>query len=70
MKRGESSHPLYFPFFARLAEEGNIFDVTSSWKSLIPVILRAVFVMNLNAQYRGVAEKLTHWENHEAVRQR
>jgi hypothetical protein len=65
---GETQHPLYFPFFARLAEEGGIFDANSSWKSLIPVILRALFVMNLNNQYRGVAEWLTEWENHETVR--
>lgn len=64
---GEEKHPLYFPFFAKLAEEGAIFDAQSAWKSLIPVVLRALFVMNLNNQYRGVAEKLTEWENHETA---
>lgn len=64
---GEETHPLYFPLFASLAEEGAIFDAQSAWKSLIPVILRALFVMNLNNQYRGVAERLTEWENHETV---
>ena len=65
---GDEKHPLYFPFFASLAEKDAIFDATSVWKSLIPVILRALFVTNLNNQYRGVAEKLTEWENHETVR--
>lgn len=64
---GEEKHPLYFPFFARLAEEGAIFDAQSAWKSLIPVVLRALFVMQLNNKYRGIAEKLTEWENHETV---
>ena len=64
---GEEKHPLYFPFFSRLAEEGAIFDAQSAWKSLIPVVLRALFVMQLNNKYRGIAEKLTEWENHETV---
>eukprot|EP00804_Cyclotella_cryptica_P007400 CCRYP_002617-RA/>CCRYP_002617-RA protein AED:0.00 eAED:0.00 QI:635/-1/1/1/-1/1/1/1299/486 len=65
---GDEKHPLYFPWFAQLAEPGSIFDATSAWKSFIPVILRAIFVMNLNNQYRHIAEKLTEWENHETVR--
>ncbi|KAL7522355.1 hypothetical protein ACHAWX_007182 [Stephanocyclus meneghinianus] len=65
---GDEKHPLYFPRFAQLAEPGSIFDATSAWKSFIPVILRAIFVMNLNYQYRHIAEKLTEWENHETVR--
>ena len=64
---GEEEHPLYFPLFARLAEEGNIFDAHSCWKSFIPIILRAIVVMNMNRQYRKVAERLTKWENHETT---
>lgn len=29
--------------------------------------MRALFVVNLNNQYRGIAEKLTEWENHETT---
>ncbi len=58
------SHPLHFPFFARLAEAGGIFDA-SSWKCFLPVILRPGVVNFLNQMYRRVAVVLTEWENHE-----
>ncbi|KAL7543706.1 hypothetical protein ACHAXR_013200 [Thalassiosira sp. AJA248-18] len=64
---GERDHPLYFPFFSQLAEEGGIFDANSSWKIYGPVILRAIVVVNMNSQYSHLAEMLTEWENHETV---
>ena len=58
-------HPFYFARFAILSEEGAWFDATSSWKCFIPVILHAGSILTLNTIYRGVARKLTGWENHE-----
>jgi anoctamin-10 len=58
-------HPFYFAQFAVLSEEGAWFDVASSWKYFIPIILHAVSILTLNTIYRGVARKLTGWENHE-----
>ena len=63
---GDRDHPLYFPFFSQLAEEGGIFDANSSWKCYGPIILRALVVVNMNAQYSTVAEWLANWENHES----
>lgn len=54
---GEEDHPLYFPFFSQLAEEGAIFDPNSVWKSFLPVILRAIIVTNINQQYSKLAGK-------------
>jgi len=64
---GERDHPLYFQFFSQLAEEGAIFDASSWWKSIIPVVLRAVVVTNINQQYSRLAVMLTEWENHETL---
>lgn len=62
------SHPLHFPFFAKLAEPGGVFDASSSWKCFLPVILRAILVNFMNQLYRKVAVALTEWENHELVK--
>ena len=51
----------------QLAEPGDIFDASSSWKCLLPVILRSVVVNFMNQMYRKAAEVLTEWENHELV---
>jgi len=67
VSRGEEGHPLYFPFFAQLAEEGGIFDAKSTWRGFLPVILRAIVVVNMNQRYSQIAEKLTEWENHETT---
>lgn len=64
---GDKNHPLYFPLLAQLSEEGGIFDANSWWKSLIPAILRAVVVTNINGQYSRLAVALTEWENHETL---
>ena len=64
---GDEDHPLYFPFFAQLAEEGAIFDAKSMWKSFLPVILRAIIVLNINKQYSRIACFLSDWENHETI---
>ncbi|KAL7544223.1 hypothetical protein ACHAWF_007603 [Thalassiosira exigua] len=64
---GDRDHPLYFPFFSQLAEKGNIFDCNCWWRSLLPVILRAIVVANMNQQYSRLAEWLTDWENHETI---
>jgi len=60
-------HPFYIPFFARLSEEGHIFDAKSAWKSFLPVILKALVVNHMNEQYSRLAEKMAEWENHETV---
>ena len=64
---GDRDHPLYYPFWSRLSEEGAIFDANSWWRSLLPVILRAIVVVNINEQYSKVAEKLAELENHETI---
>mmetsp|Transcript_30118 Transcript_30118/g.61431 ORF Transcript_30118/g.61431 Transcript_30118/m.61431 type:complete len:747 (-) Transcript_30118:50-2290(-) len=61
----DNDHPFYYPFFAQLAEEGNVFDAKSSWRCFIPVLLHVCAVMTMNMHYRKVAEWLTEWENHE-----
>jgi hypothetical protein len=58
-------HPFHYPLLSSFAEEGNIFDIKSSWKCYIPGILHAVLVLLMNMGFRIVAEKLTEWENHE-----
>lgn len=65
--RNYEEHPLYFPFFARLAEEGGIFDASHPVKSFVPIILRALVVMTINQRYSRFAETLAAWENHETV---
>jgi anoctamin-10 len=57
-------HPFYYPRFAALSEEGAWFDAASNWKCFIPVVIHVVSILTLNAIYRGVAKKLTDWENH------
>jgi anoctamin-10 len=61
----ENPHPFHVRSLAVLAEEGRLFDATSSWRSLLPVILHVVCIFILNNVYRVVAEALTSWENHE-----
>lgn len=65
-RRWESHvHPFYFPYFAGLTEEGQIFDSGSSWRGFLPVVLHGLCVSAMNLGYRSVAQKLTYWENHE-----
>ncbi len=64
---GENAHPLYFPWFASMADEGGIFDTNSYWKSMVPALLRAVAVTTMNKQYSKIAEQLSEWENHETL---
>jgi len=66
---GAEDHPLYFKFFADLAEPGGIFDASSSWKCFVPVILRSLMLNFMNQMYRKAAEVLTEWENHELAQQ-
>ena len=63
----DHDHPFYYPFLAKLAEEGDIFDAASYWRCYIPVTLHVCVVMMMNMAYRQVAEKLTEWENHETM---
>ena len=63
----DTEHPFYYPMIATFAEEGNIFDAASHWKCFLPVVLHVMVVMIMNKAYRGVAEKLTEWENHETT---
>jgi hypothetical protein len=58
-------HPFHFPLLSRLAEPGQVFDMNSTWRSLIPVVLHVVSILTLNNIYRMVATRLTIWENHE-----
>jgi hypothetical protein len=58
-------HPFHSPGFAVLAEEGRLFDATSSWRSLIPVAIHVLGINILNSLYRKVSVALTDWENHE-----
>jgi len=41
-----------------------LFDATSTFMSLVPVVLHTFVIMGLNGIYRRVAENLTAWENH------
>lgn len=63
--QSDHEHPFYYPFFATLAEEGNLFDAASYWRCYIPVVLHVAVVMSMNMCYRHIAEALTEWENHE-----
>ena len=60
--------PLYFPSIAQYAAKGAIFDPNQTEYfgiiALIPTMLHVVVIMQLNALYRSVAERLTEWENH------
>jgi len=61
----DNPHPFHFPPFAALAEEGNWFDMTSTWRGLLPAIMHTICILTLNSIYRVVAEMLTKYENHE-----
>lgn len=61
----KNGHPFHFPALAVLAEEGNLLDHTSQWRSLIPVVAHVLCISTLNGIYRRIAEALTQWENHE-----
>jgi uncharacterized protein (DUF2062 family) len=61
----QNRHPFHFPTLTLLAEEGHFFDSQSLWRSLLPVILHVACISTLNSIYRGIAEWLTTWENHE-----
>ena len=58
-------HPFHISSLATLAEQDRIFDQSSSWRSLLPVVLHVICISSLNNIYRLVAERLTSWENHE-----
>ena len=58
-------HPFHWPMLSRLAEPGEIFDMTSSWRSLIPAVLHVATIFTFNTIYRSVAIRLTKWENHQ-----
>jgi hypothetical protein len=60
-----NAHPFHFPAWADLAEQGNVFDARSSWRSLIPVVVHVMCISTLNSLYRVIAEQLTHYENHQ-----
>eukprot|EP00977_Amphora_coffeiformis_P027664 scaffold34630_cov185-Amphora_coffeaeformis.AAC.10 len=61
----EGNHPFHFEKLADLAEGGNVFDSTSSWRSLIPVVVHVLCINILNGIYRTIAAWLTNLENHE-----
>lgn len=60
-----NKHPFHFPRLSKLAEPGQLFDATSSWRSLIPVVLHVATIFTLNNLYRIIGTRLTHWENHQ-----
>ena len=60
-----NTHPFHFPRLAKLAEPGQLFDATSTWRSLIPVVMHVATIFSLNNIYRIVATGLTKWENHQ-----
>jgi hypothetical protein len=59
-------HPFYFEFFAKLSEQGGIFDASSTLRNTLAVILHVAMVLTMNTCYRGIAQALTDWENHES----
>jgi hypothetical protein len=59
------AHPFYYHRVAVHANPGQMFDATSTWRSLIPVALHVLAIFVLNSVYRLVAVGLTKWENHE-----
>jgi len=61
----DNRHPFHVRSLAVYAEKGQVFDATSSWRCMVPVVLHAVCIFTLNSIYRVVAEALTSWENHE-----
>lgn len=63
----DREHPLLYPFIARLAEPGGIFDAESPVKSIIPIIIRAAVVFAMNSVYSRIAERLTEFENHQTI---
>ena len=63
----DNPHPFHFPVLSSLAEEGQIFDATSTFKCLVPVVLHVLCIFTMNYIYRFIAERLTEWENHETV---
>jgi len=54
----------HFKDLAALSREGALFDMNSNFMSLVPVLIHCVAILILNSLYRGVAEWLTHLENH------
>jgi len=66
-KRWDESnpHPFHVRSLAVLADEEQIFDAKSSWRSLLPVGLHTICILTLNSIYRKIATALTSWENHE-----
>lgn len=61
----DGNHPFHFARWADLAEEGNLFDSKSSWRSLIPVVIHVLCINILNSTYRTISSWLTDLENHE-----
>jgi len=64
---GEHPHPFHFPALSSLAQKGQVFDATSTWKALTPVVVHVLCIFSMNYVYRRIAERLTEWENHETV---
>lgn len=62
--REGQQHPFHWSALSKLAEPGEIFDMQSSWKCYIPVILHVATIYAFNTLYRSVATLLTMWENH------
>lgn len=54
---------LYMPFFARLSEQGGIFDSTT-WRFYIPTIIQVLAITLLNSIYENVSYETTVAENH------
>ena len=63
--REGNPHPFHWPMLSQLAEPGQIFDMNSTWRSLIPVALHVATIFTFNTIYRSVATRLTKWENHQ-----
>eukprot|EP00941_MAST-03F_sp_MAST-3F-sp1_P002252 g2252.t1 len=62
----DGDHPFYIQFFAKYSEEGALFDASSNFASLCPVVIHVLVVLSMNFIYSHVAEVLTFWENHES----
>lgn len=61
----DSYHPFHFSMLSKLADPGEMFDATSTVRSLVPVVFHVVTIFALNKLYRSVATYLTEWENHQ-----
>jgi anoctamin-10 len=60
-------HPFHIRALSGYAEEGQLFDAKSAWRSMIPVLIHVICMFTMNSTYRLIAEALTEWENHETT---